>query len=135
MGEIMIIPKFRAWHKELKKMYPVYTIEWIETKYMRICSPQGDVFSINYVEIMQPTGLQDKNGKDIYEGDIVRLSFGSYIGSCFYIEKIKCSYFLCWKQANTFIHRDRLLEEFPERDLEVIGNIYQQPELLQETTC
>ena len=71
--------KFRAWDKVTEKMYLVWDIgfkawdgEDSIINYIRIC-PDGteDRFE-NQVELMQYTGLSDKNGKEIWEGDLVQ---------------------------------------------------------------
>lgn len=66
---------------------------------------------------MQYTGLKDKNGKLIYEGDII--SRGEDRGVIKYDDET-ASYYIRWKESETFIE-----------DCEVIGNIYENPELLE----
>ena len=77
-------------------------------------------------ELMQYTGLKDKNGKEIYEGDIVQGRIKDegidVKGIVVYCE---CGYY--------FIKdKDDEVEICIISDLEVIGNIYENPELLEE---
>lgn len=71
----------------------------------------------------QYTGLTDKNGKKIFEGDIVKNEYG-YIGL---IVMKTCRYYIEWQSGN--FSND--LYVFAD-SLEVIGNIHDNPELLKE---
>jgi uncharacterized phage protein (TIGR01671 family) len=78
-------------------------------------------------EIMQYTGLKDKNGKDIYEGDIIRYR----IMICHEMEQ--CISVIKFEDA-AFSPISFLFHDFPipmESKTEVIGNIYETPELLK----
>ena len=103
--------KFRAWDSHSKKM-----------EYMK---PYQSLYTISFIEYMQYTGLKDKNGKEIYEGDIVIAYDETMDVICkgqIIWDKCECGF--CIKGAEpTFIGY------YPE--LEVIGNIYENPELLE----
>ena len=118
--------KFRAWLKARKQMVEVVTIEFMDTgipgiliRYVRdgrICEAFPGDF-----EIMQFTGLKDKNGKEIWEGDIVRDSFGSL----YVIEWIDNIMNFVGKPLTT----QSKVSDVDISDLEVVGNIYENPEL------
>ena len=123
--------KFRAWNKEEKEMY--YNAE---QTYDYRCQGKGcflenfgSVLKDERLEVMQYTGLKDKKGKEIYEGDIVK------------VEKIDWAYIyydedrMAWgiKPINEFYFDSPLLSENADLELKVIGNIYENPELLEES--
>jgi uncharacterized phage protein (TIGR01671 family) len=133
--------KFRAWHKEMKYMSPVGTVcfgHWAEIYMPEQVPPEGEVewqggqakfkymFSIlNELEIMQFTGIKDKNGKDIYEGDIVTLDNGS---------SYKFGNFEIFYNKSEFaiIRDDGSIDSIGNLcDKIVLGNIYENPELFR----
>ena len=69
---------------------------------------------------MQFTGLHDKNGKEIYEGDII--AFRNEKG------EITLKGEIYWESRNA-----KFSDFSPKNQVEVIGNIYENPELLEES--
>jgi len=134
--------KFRAWDKKIKEFAPDFD-NWIDFKgkYWACPSKSYDTPNVEIEEydddviLMQYTGLKDKNGQEIYEGDIVD---GGYVveyfenlgwdggGSChpgFYLrrEKSKTRYTYELDYHLGF-----------DDDTEIIGNIHENPDLLKE---
>jgi uncharacterized phage protein (TIGR01671 family) len=89
------------------------------------------VFDRENVELMQYTGLEDKNGKEIYEGDIVRTTRIS-VGLWRVRARKLTGEVVCQPGAFTIGHGDAAQLISPHRDdLEVIGNIFEHPELIE----
>jgi len=113
--------KFRAWHKTLLIMIPFEEI-YAEFQTVRPVMLK-EIIEYEKYELLQYTGLHDKNGKEIYEGDIVKyrgwISWGEmkvvFSDGSFMVENHNLN-------AN-------LINEF---DIKIIGNIYSNPELLEE---
>lgn len=127
--------KFRVWRKDYNKMFNVSSVCWNEmgdivelelsTKkeeldyYVNYVSENFDIAEYNI--FMQYTSYKDMNGKEIYEGDIVR-----YYNDIYEVK---------WMWAGFYIHSlqngfDELATN--ENFVEVIGNIYENPELLND---
>lgn len=81
-------------------------------------------YSDNF-ELMQYTGLKDKNGKEIYEGDILHFKdpHDGIIGTVEWAD-------FGWQVTNDYF--DQQFEDTPPDEWEVIGNIYENPELLKK---
>ena len=112
--------KFRAWDKE-----------WIESP-ERMYSDYPKCFGINSLaeskrfSLMQSTSLKDKNGKLIYEGDIVSIEGDTYT--------------IVWSEDNAgFVARCRTpnhpeydIYGFCDVEMEILGNIYENPEKINK---
>ena len=120
--------KFRAWDKKNKAMvYPI--IIWNHSDegsdYMFPAFSGIKYDDINDIsEMMQYTGLKDKNGKEIYEGDILSMHNGQYNSQ------------VVWDTDRYIADHignggSESITTFIE-DLEIIGNIYENPELLKK---
>lgn len=120
--------KFRAWNEEKKTMSPGATLEGL----LVLAAGSGKIQKVTWLEW---TGLHDKKGFDIYEGDIVTWSDGEYDSpSNPRIAEVRFDPELSFYAFNVngghkfgfsnFIYTDT------EKHLEVIGNRFEHPELL-----
>lgn len=123
--------KFRAWLKEDKRMVNVETMDFTD-KTIR-CLKKNEFInayllrrvSFDDVELMQYTGLTDKNGTGIYEGDIVVLNNIENDNMC--IVRYEHS---SYRLEGWSLRED--LSNVEDRFLEVVGNIYESKNLLEE---
>ncbi|MDN5038734.1 YopX family protein [Streptococcus sp. SS9] len=127
-----MIPRFRAWDKEFKEMVQVDALVFDE-QIIKATYKNGNVVKEdikNYV-LMQSTGLRDKNGKEIFEGDILKVTNLSS-----WLEVVSFN-----KDKAMFVSKEteRKVEETPLYDLfntdifeiEIIGNIHTNSELAE----
>jgi len=136
--------KFRAWHKNYHKMIQVDAIDFsggtirkgdpciVEDK------QNGGCFILKNLTLMQYTGLKDKNGKEIYEGDIVSFEHDEQEAiesgqPCYFCRIIFVDGAFCiqFHDARGKPCEYEYFEDSP--DCKVIGNIHQNLELLEKT--
>ena len=131
--------KFRAWEKALGEMIPVYDIQFHNPKEEEFegirLSPNANQptlinttsvwRSLDEVVLMQFTGLHDKDGTEIYESDIVNVT---HRGDR--LDIIEWDNLSAWYHGLTKIRADE--KNHPTWiDCKVVGNLYQNPELLK----
>ena len=124
--------EFRAWTEEGKAMYYDVYLFKDDTLLLSYDEIAFDEVPASDFILMQSTGLKDKNDKEIYEGDVVRYEccFESYVEEVIYDDK-HCNFGTIDKDEKTFSF-DALISDFDVDCFEVVGNIYQNPELLGE---
>ncbi|EPU26964.1 TPA: hypothetical protein VAW45_001361 [Streptococcus agalactiae] len=123
-----MIPKFRAWSKKFERMYDVTIIDF-ENGDVGLKDEYGGVAigDIKQLILMQSTGMFDKNGVEIFDGDIVlttRLIDYTYKDFKGVVKMLEG----CWL-IDTGTDAVYLWSEIEEN--EVVGNIYQNSELLE----
>jgi uncharacterized phage protein (TIGR01671 family) len=148
IGEI----KFRAWDNVKNKMYflgesdeVVFAFESNGIVATDITEHDWGFKILEHLKYMQSTGLKDKNSNEIFEGDIVEFTWFDYVGSDTQFKglvKYRSGLYEIWKNDKTeffgsdgpFILNHVWLQD---EEFEVIGNIYENPELLKggETAC
>lgn len=124
-----MIPKFRVWLPDIDQMLRVKVLVFEKDKTRCICGYSFDFYlEDENATIMQSTGLLDKNGKEVFIGDIVKCTRGC--SHEVYLEKEYGGTFIGGMPA---IYLKGLLSGYAwTEDEEIIGNIYQNPELLED---
>lgn len=122
--------KFRAWDNVNNQMLDVQELNFEDCFYGGYTTVKttmySDYFDIREMPIMQYTGLHDKNGKEIYEGDILKSMQWNDI---YLVKYIRTAFYLCRKGNKGF---NKITTWNNAEKSEVVGNIYENPELLKE---
>jgi len=121
--------KFRAWDS-INKIW----IDPFKLILMRCGSVQsvesldGEIYGTHQVFLNQYTGLKDRNGKEIYEGDVLR-GYGSAIKR--FVVSFSNGSFVLYHNFGRWGLLSRIFE-IEELPVEIIGNLYENPELLNQ---
>ena len=132
-------PRYIAWIKTEKRMFFSDDILAIDYENEEIVTQQvyfenglpddRDIYcyKTDEIELMQTTGLKDKNGKEIFEGDIVKMAKDVYSEPTYYevVRHRGGAYRLESKQHGCELW-------LRHTDCDVVGNIYENPELLED---
>lgn len=118
--------KFRVWRPFKKAIEPVTLLMWgdiITNGALRqICTPESDLDATSQVVLMQFAGLLDKNGNEIYEGDVISHSSELLMQVVYEINAFKFIGIKDKEQKISLITNDN---EY----VEILGNIYEHPHL------
>lgn len=134
-----MIPKYRVWVTTEKRMFFLDDILDIDYENKEIVTQQvyfenglpddRDVYCYDFdeIELIQSTGLKDKNDKEIFEGDIVKMSKDVYSEPTYYeiVRHYGGAYRLESKQHGCELW-------LRHTDCEVVGNVYENRELLED---
>ena len=128
--------KFRAWDRELEE-WTNYSINNIDGNLVDFCNKEAGCWETDKegkrFVLSQYTGLKDNEDREIYEGDIVKaISFARWIGVVKYSDENQAFIFddLDKKyRGNSTVFMNQFDDGF-----EILGNIYENPELLKELT-
>ncbi|HEM4572277.1 TPA: hypothetical protein U1Z55_001016 [Streptococcus suis] len=127
----MVVPKFRAWDTFDEDMVNDIFFSWQDCGYESL----NECLSDERWKFMQSTGLVDKNGKEIFEGDVVESTWFKGYDDC-----------VGYRKAGVVVYRDGCFRiEYPGEEekgyfsitlkfavsVEIIGNIYENPELVE----
>lgn len=122
-----MIPKFRAWDKLNNEMYVVEQINFNRGEFESIGYGITFLRGADEVKLMQSTGLKDKNGKEVFVGDIIKCTRG-----CpheVYIEKEYAGTFIGGMPA-VYLKGLNVGYAWTGSE-EIIGNVDESPELLE----
>lgn len=133
-----MIPRFRAWHNELGRMMSISDM-WFNVDSLGEIGLNDAVMndyitvSPDEIKLMQSTGLVDEDDKEIFEGDILKVKI---MNGQSWLETVRYN-----DEKAMFVSKEvnRKVPESPLYDLfntdlfvvEIIGNIYENPELLE----
>lgn len=131
-----MIPRFRAWHHELGRLMSVKCMFFQDSEIEEF--ELNDALMNDYItaypdeiELMQSTGLKDKNGKEIFEGDIVRQVRTQPTTENETITGLVTMLEGAWLIMNDCEQLASFLWSETDEN-EIIGNIYENPELLED---
>lgn len=135
--------KYKAWVKDRCEFFPVFEIDFYDKSVgvwgcgNENCGTCSDYFYFDEIELIEYTGLKDKNGVEIYDGDIIKFSErtvngGVFTHTCQVYQNERGTW---WAEGYPDFDSDYKTRRHVysvQRFCEVIGNVYENPELLKE---
>nr|DAP88529.1 MAG TPA: YopX protein [Caudoviricetes sp.] len=137
-----MLPKFRTWDKRENTMRDVAVLHFNKggkVNYIEYWKTPSELksYHVRNLFLMQSTGLKDKNGVEIFEGDLVKITVSNgfdHLEDALSIVK-EAEYhsgLICELLSNTLEYRI-FDEEATGYQYEIVGNIYKNPELLEQS--
>lgn len=124
-----MIPKYRAWLKNDKEMVDVDVINFYNGQLDFIGDGITFMREADEIELMQSTGLFDKNGQEVFVGDIIKCTRG-----CPHEVYLEKEYGGTYVGGMPAIYLKGLLNGYAwTGDEEIIGNVFENPDLLEVT--
>lgn len=125
-----MIPRYRAWNKATKAMYEVDDIMSIdfgksEISVKTLFFERTNYYEFDDIVLMQSTGLNDKNGKEIFEGDIIDSTDGLLAG----VIEFRVGLGMFVSDLVEYNNFERLCNVASSR--KIIGNIWEHPGLAE----
>ena len=127
-----MIVRYRAWHKTWDELGKVKRIRFDGEGNVTTVLFEGKFLGVDThvdeIELMQSTGLKDKNGKEVFVGDIIKCTRG-----CLHEVYIEKEYGGTYFGGMPAVYLKDLREGYAWTEHEeIIGNIYENPELLED---
>lgn len=136
-----MIPKFRAWDKRKNVMRDVAVLHFTKngkTNFIEywINPTELKSYHVRNIDLMQSTGLKDKNGVEIFEWDIVLVNvsngFDHLVNEKTVVQESEFHSGLIYKSLASGMEYRVFKHKKMDYEYEVIGNIYENSELLEE---
>ena len=130
-----MIPKFRAWDKELQTMLDVSLIDFKKRVLVGEHWKFGETnfMSFDEIELMQSTGLKDKSGKEIFDGDVLEIEDeGEVLGNAKLTWDNEQAVFMMEAISVDDIAPFHEIISDETYSYRVVGNVYKNPELLED---
>lgn len=129
-----MIPKYRMWNEIISRLYSVDGL-YFDREVAQYKDEVGVSRLIKFQNaiLMQSTGLHDKNGKEIFEGDVLGVDTDEEIVNLNIYWDSKHALFMF--ESKKYNEKDLLAELVEDNTypFEILGNIYENPELLEVT--
>ncbi|HFI0035398.1 TPA: YopX family protein [Streptococcus suis] len=132
----MVVPKFRAWVEAEETMHPVLSLDWSGiddnlTVFVPMGHTSSRAVSIDNAVLMQSTGLFDKNGKEIFEGDVVKIMDEDGDSEISAVAFKDGAFGMTLQEVFVPFAAMSILSTV-DYTLEIHGSIYENPELVEE---
>lgn len=126
--------RFRAWLKKKQEMdHEIDHISWLEDELYCIGDGITYMVSAEDLVLMQSTGLKDKNGKEIFDGDVFEIEDeGEVLGNVKLTwDKERAVFMIEGISVDVIVPFHEIVSD-EDYSYRVVGNIYENPELLEE---